>query len=49
MVSSFSVEDMDYFIPKWIWLGSDSSYNLWYIHINADQCVPVQNIADHKA
>lgn len=41
MVSSFSIEDMDYLISKWIGLGSDSPYNLRYIHINADQCVPV--------
>ena len=37
------------FISKWIGLGSDSSYNLRYIHINADQCVSVLNIADNKA
>jgi len=48
MVSSFSVEDMNYFISKWIGFGSDSSYNLRYIHVNADQCVPVLNIADYK-
>ena len=60
MVSSFSVEDMNYFISlepsiainEAIQLakdfGSDSSYNLRYIHVNADQCVPVLNIADYK-